>query len=132
VPEEEVDIVRRLYEALNRGDFDRMLEGVSPECEVDMSRALWGPYQGVHRIDRFRSLLQEIIGMWESARWEVAQYTDLGEHIVAAVTGRFHGRDGVEVQAEMTWLFTFRDGAIRRVTLYQERDEALEAAGSSD
>jgi ketosteroid isomerase-like protein len=70
--------------------------------------------------------------MWESARWEVAEYIDLGDHVVAPVTGCFRGRDGVDVQAEMTWLFAFRDGTIRRVTLYQERDEALEAAGSSD
>jgi ketosteroid isomerase-like protein len=48
------------------------------------------------------------------------------------MTGRFRGRDGVEVEAEMVWLYTFRDGTIRHVTLYQEADEALKAAALPD
>ena len=42
----------------------------------------------------------------------------------------FHGvgRDGIEVQARPTWTFTVRDGAVERMCMYQEREEALEAA----
>jgi ketosteroid isomerase-like protein len=42
------------------------------------------------------------------------------------------GRDGIEVQARGIWVWTFRDGACVRITLYQEREEALEAAGLSE
>ena len=42
------------------------------------------------------------------------------------------GRDGIEVQARGVWVWTIRDGACARVTLYQEREEALEAAGLSE
>jgi ketosteroid isomerase-like protein len=97
-----------------------------------MSHAQWGPARGVRSVEQFRAWWREITGMWESARLEVDEYIDLGQHIVTPLTGRFRGRDGVEVQARTTWLWTFRDGAIQRITLYQERDEALEAAGLSE
>jgi hypothetical protein len=42
------------------------------------------------------------------------------------------GRDGIEVQARTTWLFTLRDSRVERVCLFQEKEEALEAAGPSE
>ncbi len=45
---------------------------------------------------------------------------------------RLTGRDGVSVEARGTWVWTIRDGLIRRIRLYQERSEALEAAGLSE
>ena len=41
------------------------------------------------------------------------------------------GRDGIEVQARSAWLITFRDGQQTSLTLYQTKQEALEAAGLS-
>ena len=39
------------------------------------------------------------------------------------------GRDGIEVQARGIWVWTIRDGSIVRACLFQDRQEALEAAG---
>jgi hypothetical protein len=39
------------------------------------------------------------------------------------------GRDGIDVTARFTYLWTLRGGAVIRVTLYQELQQALEAAG---
>jgi hypothetical protein len=35
----------------------------------------------------------------------------------------------IELQARGIWLWTIRDGVVVRLCLYQERKEALEAAG---
>jgi hypothetical protein len=61
-----------------------------------------------------------------------AEYIDAGEHVVITFTNRFRGRDGIEVQAHGTWLCTIRDGLVVRICLYQERKEALEAAGLTE
>jgi len=61
-----------------------------------------------------------------------AEYIDAGEHVVMPFTNRLRGRNGVEVQARGTWLCTIRDGLIVRICLYQEVQEALEAAGLSE
>jgi hypothetical protein len=45
------------------------------------------------------------------------------------MTIRFRGRDGIEVKAETTNLWEFRDGAVERIVLYQDVGEALKAAG---
>jgi hypothetical protein len=42
------------------------------------------------------------------------------------------GRDGIEVQAQSTLLITIRDGETASLTLYQTKQEALEAAGLRD
>ena len=42
------------------------------------------------------------------------------------------GRDGIEVQARGIWVWTIRDGSIVRACLFQDRQEALEAAGVSE
>ena len=42
------------------------------------------------------------------------------------------GRDGVEVQARGAWLITFRGGQQTSLTLYQTKQEALEAARQSE
>jgi ketosteroid isomerase-like protein len=48
------------------------------------------------------------------------------------VLGRFHGRgieSGVTVEANVAQLMTVRDGKLVRGVLFQNRSDALEAAG---
>lgn len=72
---------------------------------------------------------EEFLGPWESARYEADDLLAAGEHVVMPFTTHFRGRDGIEVEARATWVWTFRDRAITRLSLYQYRDEALKAAG---
>jgi len=46
--------------------------------------------------------------------------------------GHVRGRDGIEVRARSAWLIRALDGKIASLTMYQTRDEALDAAGSSE
>ncbi len=69
---------------------------------------------------------------FESVRNEAEEFFEAGDHVITPVIGHFRGRDGIEVTARFTYLWTFRDGACVRITLYQERHEALDAAGVRD
>jgi hypothetical protein len=42
------------------------------------------------------------------------------------------GRGGIEVSATVALVFAIRNGAIERVTMYQERQDALEDLGLSE
>jgi hypothetical protein len=44
----------------------------------------------------------------------------------------YRGRDGIETTAGGKQVWTIRDGAVERLVMYQERHEALEAAGLSE
>jgi hypothetical protein len=47
-------------------------------------------------------------------------------------TLRVKGRGGIEVASSAAFVWTIRNGAIERVTMYQERQDALEAVGLSE
>ena len=49
--------------------------------------------------------------------------------LVVENLGNLRGRDGIEVQTRSAWLITIRDGQATSFTLYQTKQEALEAAG---
>ena len=129
--EENVEIVRAAIEALNRRDLDAVFALAAPDIELDMSRAV-GMARGVYAADQWRAVAQGFIEMWESAHWDVSEYIDVGQHVVTPITNRLKGREGIEVEARVTWLWTLGNGALKRIALYQERGEALEAVGLSE
>jgi ketosteroid isomerase-like protein len=128
--EENVEIVRAFIDAADRADWDAMLKDAAPEFEVDLSRAV-GPLHGVYRLDQVRPLLEEFAESWEAPlRFEATdEFIEAGEHVVLPWTMYVRGRDGIEVPSRVTWVWTIRDGAIVRMCMYQERQEALEAVG---
>lgn len=93
-----------------------------------MSRAV-GPRRGVYGREQMQAVLSYFGEGFESLRIEPREFIEMGEHVVVPQTAHLVGRDGVEVEARTTWTWTIRGGAIARVCLYQERQEALEAAG---
>ena len=129
--QENVEIVRRCYEAFDRGDIDVAFEDFAPDFELDLSRAI-GIDRGTYNLAQFRRLTEQFAENWESARYEADELIDAGEHVVMPFTNRLRGRDGIEVQARGIWLGTIRDGLIVRICLYQDKREALEAAGLSE
>jgi ketosteroid isomerase-like protein len=124
--QENVEIAQAAFAELNRGDFSFKL--AAPDAEVDMSRAV-GTDRSVYRRDEFRRLSEDFVNSWESVRYEADEFIDAGEHVMTPWTNHAVGRDGIELKARGIWLWTIRDGVIVRVCLYQDRDEALEAAG---
>jgi ketosteroid isomerase-like protein len=74
-------------------------------------------------------VIEEFLAPWEDYRYEVHEVIEAGDHVVTPFTTHFRGRDGLEVEAHATWVWRIRDGAMKRVCLFQDRDEALEAVG---
>ena len=129
--QENVEVVRASYEAYNRGDLDAALKAMHPDFELDWSRSM-GTNQGVHRADQVRRFFDDFAETFESTRIEPHEFVEVGEHVVVPQTGYIRGRDGIEAAARITLVWTIRDGAIVRISMYQERQEALEAVGLSE
>ena len=126
--QENVEIVRAVLAAFNRGDFDAAFKAAAPGAEADLSRAV-GLDRSVYSIDEFRRLAEEFDASWDSVHYDFDEIIDAGEYVVTPFANLVSGRGGIEVLAHGTWLWTIRGGAVVRVCLYQERQEALEAAG---
>ena len=127
--QENVEIVRRSLEAWNRRDRATLSALWRSDGEIDWSRAR-GPLKGVYRGRGEReSLWNEFFSTFEEAQVEVHDFTDAGSEVVVSNSGQFRGRDGIEVAAKSTFVYTVEDGQITRLRMFQERAEALEAAG---
>ena len=127
--QENVEIVRRIYAVLDQGDDPHDL--VAPEFVLDFSRSV-GLSPGVFGLDQIRRLTEEFREDWESAWLEPHEFIEAGDLVVVPGTQHVKGRGGIEVVARGAFVWTIRNGAIERVTMYQERQDALEAVGLSE
>ena len=129
--QENMEIVKAAFEAWQRQDWDSVFQDAAPSYEIDLSRS-FGPWRGVYGLDQVRRFIDEIAESWESMRFEAHEFIEAGDLVVMPATAHMRGRDGIEVSATGAWVWTIRDGAMERLTLYQDRQEALEAAGLSE
>jgi ketosteroid isomerase-like protein len=131
--QENVDLIQQAVEAINRRNVDQFLDLAERDVVQDWSRAV-GPQSGVYR---GRAEVAQFLHSWWDAFDEsvivVDELVDAGDQVVTVFHGRQRGRaSGVEIEgrgAVLVW--RVRDGKILSATLYQQRDEALEAAGLS-
>ena len=129
--QENVEIVKAVFDAVNRDYWDAFYKDMAPGFELDMSRAA-GPVSGVLSLDQVRRAQEDFAGYWESLRIEPHEFIEAGDLVVVPNTGHLRGRDGIEVSATVAWVWTIRNGAIERVSMYQEPQDALEAVGLSE
>jgi ketosteroid isomerase-like protein len=131
---ENVEIVRRIIDAINRRDIDAVVESASADLVMDWSNSR-GLLSGIHRgRDEARDAFESFLQPWDSLRWEPEELIELEDDRVLAVS-RLHMRgrgSGVEVNARGASIWTIRDGKAAAITLYQSKAEALEAAGKDE
>ena len=133
--QENVEIVRRVYEAVARGKAETVHELYDPEVEWDTTRLAseglaTGLYRGHEGIRRWFRAWNEA---WVESDFHLEELIEAGEDVVSVVSRRGRGRvSGVEVQSPGAVLWTIRNGKVARVVLFPTRDEALEAVGLSD
>src|SRR5215207_1868612 len=127
--EENVEVVRRAYEAFNRGDLDAMDAYFAPTFEYVASGAVPGT-GGVYRgLEGFREFLGWL-GEFSSARGEINELIDAGDRVLVGWTIRGRGKQsGVESGWHFWIVWTLRDGKIAGGEGFTDRDKALEAAG---
>jgi ketosteroid isomerase-like protein len=121
-------IVQEVVAAINRGDWDAALERTSQEFEYDITRTP-SPLAGVYPRERMREIADEFLGSWRSARYEAHELVEHGDDVVMPFTTHFEGRDGINVEVTAVWLWSFRGDEVERLTLFQERADALAATG---
>jgi ketosteroid isomerase-like protein len=127
--EENIEIVRKAIEAWNRRDVAAARALWRSDAEVDWSRSL-GPLKGVYRgRGESQSFQDDFWSTFEKVELEPHGFTEAGSDVVVPTTAHLRGREGIEVVARSTLVYTVEKGQITRLRMFQERAEALEAAG---
>jgi ketosteroid isomerase-like protein len=131
--EENVEVVRRGFDAYNGGDIEGALETWAPDAVWDWSNSR-GFDAGVFRgRDEIRAFWHERLAAFEEIRFEIVDLLEIEDGLVLVENiGYVRGRDGIEAEARSVWLIGFRDGEQIWLTLYQTKQEALKAAGLSE
>ena len=131
---EDVEVVRRVYEAAARRDSAAVLELYDPEVELD-ARALGlvGSANDLYRGHQgLRALFAEWHDAWGKVEYSYEELIDAGDQVVSVVTRHARGRtSGIEVERPFALLWTVRGGKVVRVVWFLDRDQALKAAGAS-
>ena len=130
--DENVEVARQVFELWARGDFESGREFFDDTCEVRFSTTSF-LLSGTHRIgrDALRTWV-DFTEAFETLETGIDKALDRGERVVALAWIRGRGRtSGVDVDAQVGTVFTFRDGKIIRYELTDKR-EALEAAGLAE
>jgi ketosteroid isomerase-like protein len=130
--QENVEIVRRLNDGLNRGEMNEMeiRSFFHPDVEfVPRRAATEGAFRGFAGIERFRADTEEILEKFEPHY----EFLDLGERVVAWGTIHVRARQsGIDTDIPVGGVFEFRDGKIVRWEDFGSKDKALKAVGLSE
>jgi ketosteroid isomerase-like protein len=129
MPQENVEIVRRVNTAINSEDMDRVLALLHPEFETVVGPELspepdaYRGHDGVRRyFDSFREAMEQI-------RFEPARFREAGGSVVVALRLTARGRStGIHVEQRLGQVWTIDHGRAIRVQNYVSYREALEAA----
>ncbi len=131
--QENVEIVRRTVEAFNRRDLDEALRLWSPDGVWDWSNS-HGLDAGVfHGHSEIREFWNGFVETFDELRFELVEAVEIRDGLVLVENvGHVRGRDGIEAQARSAWLIKVADGVSVSLTLFQTKQDALEAAGLSE
>jgi ketosteroid isomerase-like protein len=135
--EENVEIVRRAYEAAAQRDNLAAIALYGSEVEWDISHApardLLGEPHVYHGHVGLRKFFRAWYEAWERVVPDLEELIDADEHVISVETTRGRGRaSGAEVELPHFAVWTIRDGKIDRVVWFGTREEALKAAGLSE
>jgi ketosteroid isomerase-like protein len=130
VSEENVERIKQVEDAFNRGDLDQMIALLSPDAEWEISennpsaRTLHGRQEILAYLADWRDTVR---GLY----YRGSRYIDAGDAVVqiGTMTGRA-GEDGPELTVPLAFVTRFSDdGVPLRTEEYLDVDQALEAAG---
>jgi ketosteroid isomerase-like protein len=126
--QENIEVVRRCFEAWDRGDVDAVVREYSADVEVDMSRVIDGTFHGREAVRDY------YVSVFDNLRFtnDDLELIDAGDDVVALTRARGTGTGtGAEGEVSFAYVFTVRDGLVRRIRMFVDHREALEAAGLS-
>jgi uncharacterized protein len=129
--QENVEIVRRGFEAWNAGDMDAWRELLDPGV-IWRGPEGWpepGPYAGREAVMRQGEQLRET---WDADSFQlISDFIDVGDRVAVRFIWQGAGH-GPESNIELTGAYTVRKGRIVALEFFWDHAEALKSLGISE
>jgi ketosteroid isomerase-like protein len=128
--EENVEVVRAIWDAVNRGDIDEAFRYAPDDFVADWSGSE-APESGVYRgREAVKERFERTSEAWSEMEYFETEIIDAGDQVLRVGGVRARGRgSGAEVTAQGAQVWTFRGGTPVSVRLFQSKEEAIEAIG---
>src|SRR5919204_5299835 len=127
--QENVEVIRRAVEALNDRDVNRYLACCTEDVELlPPTSAIEGAYEGTAGVRRF---LADIQAAMPDFRLDIERLESTGpDRMLVSLHATMSGRTtGIGADFQIANIYKLAGGKIRRVEVFPDRDQALEAAG---
>lgn len=127
--DEDVEVVRRAYEAYSKGDLAVAGSAYSEDTVWDVSR--FRPDEGVHSgLDELAKYIGSWRTTWTEHSFSLERIIDAGERVVAVIHESGRGKSsGAPVTIRYGQVITVRDGKIVETVVYGDPADAFDAAG---
>jgi ketosteroid isomerase-like protein len=128
--DDNVELVRKLFDAFVRRDLTATLELMDPEVEFFAPTATLAhegkSYRGHDGIEAY---FADVERLWEELRVTPGEYRVEGNRVL--VLGRIHARSAVGYLADSpaAWLWRLANGKVVHGHVYTNPDDAVQAAG---
>jgi uncharacterized protein len=129
VSQENVEIVRPIYDRWAEGDFTAGRELFAPDLTTVWAEDF--PTAGTyHGADGHAAAMREWLSAWTDLNLEAERFVDAGDSVVVPFVLRARGREsGAAVERRWAHVWTLRDGEVVRFEVHMDVRAALEAVG---
>ena len=127
--QENVEIVRQVYEAFNRGDWDAVYRDLHPD--IEMTTPPRGLDAGIFRgREAGQAYWEDFLRPYEAVSTEPVEFFESGDQLLVFIKTRARPKgSSAEVEFGTGHLWTIRDGTVVSLRMFPEREKALKAAG---
>ena len=131
--QENVEVVRGIYDAFQSGDVGSALSAIDPEVVWDLSNHSWPGDDQYFGHEGIVEVLSEWIGAFEDYTVKPERFLDAGDKVVVIQreTARHKGTETV-IDRRQASVYTMQGGRAVRIDHYLDIPKALEAVGVSE
>jgi ketosteroid isomerase-like protein len=125
---EDVELLRRGYEAFNEGGVEAVLDWLAPDIEVKDRQSL--PDRATyHGVEAVAALFASNMEVFDQLTFEPEEFIELNDHTVVVLRQRARGRgSGAEVESVIAHLWEMDGGLPVKLRIFGDKEQALEAA----
>ena len=129
--QENVEVLRRAYDAFNRRDWNEVFSYAVPEFELTTQL---GPDAGIRRgREQVTAFAEQAIDTFDRFRWEPEEFFEGQDQVVVFVSVHARPRGGsIDLVVRNGHLWTLRERLLVSMKSYPKPADALEAAGLTE